>query len=297
MNIKAFNADRSYLFSVIDHSSISPKEATYRKNEINQAFVEMEKKNCIDARYYQHAHEIKSIPFLSQFNKFGKIKIADNSAHRSGCDFELDASKHYYIECVCASAGDKKNGLDRFCGFDKMIDYNAKKAIINSRFTSVLQAKVSFYQSHAKISIFTDKPYIIFLSAGELAYEYLTEEYGFALTDILLGRGSPQITINAETNEVIKQDYSHNDVFRKWNGKDIGCNLFCDPSFTCVSAILFTTAVLTECYSPSNTWLFSNPYAKIPIVKKDFHRLVYWSGKPEEMYCARKNGHKVIFRK
>jgi len=297
MNVDAFNADRSYLFSVIDRYIISSKEAAYRKNEINQAFAEMEKTNCIDARYCQHAHEIKSIPFLSQF---GKLTIANDSAHRPGCDFELDASEHYYVECVCASAGDKKNGLDRFCVHDKIINCNAKKAIINSRFTSALQEKVIFYYRHTvetNVSISANRPYIIFLSTGGLVYEYFAEKYGFALTDILLGRGNPQITFNAAKNEVIEQGYSHNSVLQKWNGKKINCNLFCDPSFVCVSAILFCNADLLKPYSAANTWLFINPYAKIPIVKRDFHGLIYWSGKPGEMYCARKNGYKAVFDK
>jgi hypothetical protein len=287
MNSPLFESHIRELYDILDNCEMSPREIQLRKKRIEQSIDLIKKEESLSAysQYHQRAHEIESIPFLKQF---GNLIITEDWKHSEGCDFVLNG--HIYIECVCASAGDiSKNKLNEFMG-EGVFDYNKKKEILNTRFTSSLNDKVRFYYERVGKSIPEDSPYIIFLKTGSLAYEWFEEKYGMALLDILLGRGFLRITINTASGKFIDSGYTHRDYIEKYNGKKINCNLFLNNDFRCVSAILLATSPLGVKYSYKNTFLFINPFASHKIFAKDFWGLIYWKANKEGYYIPRRKG-------
>lgn len=281
------------LISALGELGLSDKEVKYRCKNLIHAESELSCINVVGERYFSLAHEIKSIAFLQQF---GETRISHDCSHKPGCDLILNDK--YYIECVCASAGDvEKNGFEKYSFKNtrgEVVDYGEKKNILYSRLTTVIKEKLDFYEKHKGESIPPDKPYIIFVGLGSLAYEMFAETNGFALTAILFGRGNPTLTFDSSLEKAPEWGYSHNEVLIKWNGQTIDCNIFCSPDYRCVSAILFSEADLNDKYDATNTWLFINPNATNELIKKDFEGLVYWCASQDGRYFARKRGHIVI---
>jgi hypothetical protein len=287
MNEQLFKNHLKELFSILDDSGIDNKEISQRKTMLTRSVEEIrttetEKSYSL---YHQRAHEIESLLFLTQF---GNIKTAENYKNDEGCDFILNSD--IFIECVCSSFGDiTNNGLGAYLG-EGVFDYNKKKAIINTRFTSSIGDKINFYNERIGRSIPCDKPYIIFLGVGRLAYEWMAEKYGMALLDILFGREFPAITIDIKSNEIVKTGYTHNEKIQKSNGAPIDCNIFLRQDYKCVSAIILSVADLGKRYDYGNTHLFLNPNAQNPFPAKLFWGLVYWKESKDGHYSPRRKG-------
>ena len=289
MNRAFFDRHLKDLFEILDNSGVSEAEKQHRKDNLNQcvARISQHEKREDYNRYNQLAHEIESYAFLSQF---GSVIMAEDCKHQPGCDLILNNS--IYVECVCSTAGNaEKSGLASFLG-PGFFDYSKKSQLLNERFISSLSAKVDFYYTHKDQSILPDMPYIIFLSPGSLIYDWFEESHGMALLDVLLGRGNPTILVNTETGEMRDGGYSHNTSMSKHNGSPLCCNLFLEPSFNCVSAILLSTR-LGERYSKDNTFLFLNPFASQPIKEDIFKDIVVWKSTDGVSYSAYLGGEKL----
>lgn len=275
------------LYAILDSADIPETERNLRKTRIQQAAELTEDDDCIHCAdlFFQRAHEIESLSFLSGF---GAVHMSCDSQHEEGTDFVLN--NDYYIECICASLGDtEKTGLGRFMVKNQIVDYNEKRRLMNARLTNSLCSKVDFYKKRCGKSIPSEKPYIIFLSPGRLVWEWFEEEYGMALNDVLFGRGQPAITIDYKAEKIIANGYAHVDTFKKYNEADLNSNLFCDPQFECVSGILLATEV-DERYTTDNTFLFLNPFAKAKIDPSVFQGIVYWDIAKENEYGPWQNG-------
>lgn len=282
MNHTFFERHVRELFEILNSSNLSEAEIRFRKKQVELCVERIaEHDNPEDYnRYNQLAHEIESYAFLSQF---GSVIMAEDSKHQPGCDLIL--AERIYVECVCSTAGDaEKSGLASFMG-EGSFDYRKKSQLLNERFISSLCAKVDFYNTHINDSILPDKPYVIFLSPGNLIYEWFEEWNGMALLDVLLGKGDPTILVNTETGEMRDGGYSHNAALSKHNGAILDCNLFLNSSFNCVSAILLNTT-LGERYTKENTFLFTNPFAQQPIEESIFKDIVVWKSKDGREYAS-----------
>ncbi|MBR5126391.1 MAG: hypothetical protein IKU68_06620 [Oscillospiraceae bacterium] len=283
----------SILLNQFQLLNVPQEELSHRRNAFNHA-ISISTQNQISSRYYNLAHELKCLHFLS---RFGEVAPALDCSHTDGCDAILN--DHYQIEFVCCSPGANtdKSGYDRFSvknlnGF-MLCDYAEKEKFLFSRITTALHAKQTFYEDHiSKNTISANKPYIIFLGLGELSYDMLCGNFGIDLTGVLLGKGCPTITINGE-GKVTGRGYTHNESFPKYNGAAINCNLFCREEFRCVSGVIFTDAALYDEYTTKNTWLFINPFATTKIRKKDFAGMVYWSANKNSDYFPRRNGKRL----
>lgn len=273
INKTLFEEHTNMLLDILNSSNIESKEKEYRKNELLKVYNKMKKNNNIDNKYYNKSHEIRSLEFLK---KYDKLQIAQDHLSKSGCDFKI--YDNYEVECVCSSTGNEKlNGLDKFCG-SGVFDYNKKEQIILTRLTQSIREKQLFYKEHLKTgSISSEKnPYIIFLGLGNLTYGMFAGTFGFTLNKILFGVGHEVLLINRKTNKIENKKYSHNLCIYNHNGKEIDCNIFCNNDYSCISAIIFSTADLTEHYTENNTFLFINPYANNKIYANKFSNLIYW---------------------
>lgn len=211
--------------------------------------------------------------------------MASDCRSEAGADFILNMNTNVYIECVCSSLGRVDSSWKLYSNMDgKLVDYRKKKEYLNSRFTSSIRDKVTFYNRHCPKSIPRNSPYIIFLSPGSLTYEWFAGEYGLELTDILFGRGIPTITLDNTTDKIIRTGYTHIDTFKKHNGAEINSNLFADRNYACISGILLATAPC-EKYTKNNTFLFKNPSACTPL-QPVFQDLVYWDLVRKDLYAS-----------
>lgn len=266
------------------------KEKEYRKKSLTDAFCSFKTHRTDERRnrLFQLAHELESYIFLESI---GNVIMSSDRNHVPGPDYIFD--QNIYIECVCSSLGDiERSGFDKFLVKNTLIDYGKKNSHIKTRFSSSLCDKKHFYYNHVGKSITPDSPYIIFLSPGMLMWEWFPEKNGIALTDVLLGRGNPSITINNTTGEIVASGYSHMATFTKWNGEKLNSSLFYDPGFGCVSGILLAIESM-EPYTTENTFLFINPFATIPVSPSVFGDIIYWAGGDDNIYRAYKKG-KVI---
>jgi len=293
MNSVLFAEHTQMLEHILDRSYIPGYEKDYRKKQLHRIYQDMESKKQINQTYYQQSHEIRSLDFLA---KFGDVEMACDSRNESGCDFLLN--KHYQIECVCSSTGDrKKNGLINFQG-DGLFDYGKKEPIILTRFTQSINEKLKFYNNHIeKKTINKVKPYIIMLGMGELFYEAFPLEFGFLLNKILFGAGCERWHLDIKGEKIIKKDYSHNIKISNHNNAPIHCNIFSDPYYSCISAIIFATANLEEPYNKDNTFLFINPFADVKTKAKDFDDMVYWRKSKNNEYLPRYKGKDINYNR
>ena len=125
INNKLFYDHTSMLLHILNESNISQEEKNYRKNELINACKTMIKTHYPTIRYYNLSHEIRSMEFLRQYPN---MKVAQDSKHKSGCDFKVYNT--YNIECICSSSGDEeKNGLCNFHG-SGIFDYKKKSEIL-----------------------------------------------------------------------------------------------------------------------------------------------------------------------
>lgn len=281
INIDLLKESKEMLLDILKDSQIPEKEKQYRKKELLNVYEKIIKDEKMSSRYYELAHEIKSIKFLECFPDF---KTALDHKHESGADFKI--FDKYNIECVCSSSGNEvENGLDKLEGTGT--DYNKKEQIILTRLTGSIKAKRDFYYKHIDKGIIKrDEAYIIFISLGNLAYKAKIGVYGFDLNKILLGVGHLQIELDKNTLRPIRKRYAYNDSIIKHNNAEINCNIFKDKKYDCISAIIFTDAILDEYYTNKNTFLFINPIAKNKIFANRFKELVYWKSqnKGEKLY-------------
>lgn len=282
------------VYTVLGDAEIPDAERTFRKQRLQRA-ADLANQGPFANRFFQLAHEIRSLAFLPQY---GNTRMAYDSKHEGGADFVLNGA--VYVECVCASPGRnvQESGLDPLLVRNSvnsagLIDYAEKNRLLKARLTNSLQNKVHFYQKHLDRSIPGGQPYVIFLSPGYLTYEWFEEEYGAALTEILLGRGQPTITINVETGKVVASGYAHENSLPKYNGAAINCNLFCSPDFKCVSGVLLAAAP-DERYTMDNTFLFLNPFAENRLPPSAFQGLVYWDSTSDgTKYCPWHDGKPI----
>lgn len=242
----------------------------------------------ISNRYVQLAHEIKSMDFISNF---GNISVALDSQAKAGCDILLD--NYYQIECVCCSSGNStfENKLREYQIFDgSLVDYKEKKKLLNSRLTSVIESKKEFYYSHVeKKTISSDKPYIIFISLGTLAYDMFLGENGIEFLDILLGKGDLKYIYDNNLDKIVDATYTHEETLEKWNGAKLNCNIFQSTNYACISSIILTDANIYEKYDLHNTWMFLNPLAQVPLEMDIFLTMNYWEIEQGKYICRDHN--------
>ena len=285
---------KCYVDSLIERfmttTACEEAEREYRKAVIRAAVDRLETQKTVAEcnRVQQLAHEIESFLFLLSR---GTAKMATDSRHEAGADFTF--CEEISIECVCATLGDiDKSGLSRYLG-EGIVDYNEKKRLLYARLTNSLCEKARSFYTHRNSGKPIKTPYVVFLSLGKLTLEWFEEDYGMALTDILLGRGNPTIRVNTKTGEIIDSGFDHTETFKKWNGAEITSNLFLCPYFRCVSGILLATRSLEE-YSSQNVFLHINPFTNAPIDPSQFKDVVYWKANTMNEYQPYRDGSLAI---
>lgn len=265
-NARLFKKQYDRMGMIIDSLIFDEREKRNRSDVINKAYEEIKKTGDID-QFLQRAHELESYAFLGVNHK---AQLALDSRSQKGPD--ITYNNEIYIECVACTPGKdrQKNRLfDIFlrnpCGYtQKQVDN-----YLNPRITQALCSKANRYQEYIdggmceeEACVNPNYAFVIFLSYGSILSFVPDDENGMHLTEVLLGRGNPQIAYNKGTGEVRPNGYAHRHHFYKINNEDkeieIDCNFFLEFSIN-VAGVLLATQQMD--YNSDNVVLFVNPYS------------------------------------
>ena len=264
-NARLFQKQYDRMSMIIDSLIFDEGEKRKRFDVIYETYNEIERTGDID-QFLQHAHELESYAFLGANQK---AQLALDSRNQKGPD--ITYNNEIYFECVACTPGkDRQSELfDNFlrnpCGYtQKQVDN-----YLNPRITQALCTKAKRYQEYIddgmcgkKACVNPNYAFVIFLSYGSILSFVPDDENGMHLTEVLLGRGNPQIAYNKGTGEVMPNGYAHRHHFCKINKEDkeieIDCNFFLEFSKN-VAGVLLATQQMD--YNSDNVVLFINPYS------------------------------------
>jgi len=297
MNTELFeiiNADLKHcLCSCVD--VLGDKEYEFRLTKINKIYSKMVKEDKILDEYYSLLHEIRTLCLLKDM---GSVRIAFDSNNEIGPDFTyLD---RYKIECVICTPGAGKNLIELMnSGFQKydrkFRDNKEKFRQIDLRVTSVIEDKrVKHMKYIADGCLRDDEPYSIFVNLGQLLSNSYPGNFCNNITEILVGRGALTLRFDStKGNQIGSLFYGHNPTMKNNNDQVIDSNIFANPDYSSISSIIVTNAWPEEKYSPKNTIVFLNPFAKNKIKVLDLGALPYWKIDNKSEYILRKKGKKI----
>lgn len=272
-HIKQYN---NHLCKLLEDVGLDNKEIMYRKRNLERAFPQGKHIIEIGHRYYELAHEIKAMSFLSNM---GKVNISRDSVGERGCDCVF--SEKYDVEFVCCSLGQHPESFRKVFQESSMKEYKESADFIISRLTNSVKSKTEKYLSENSLG--ERGPFIIFLGLGELSYGAMLGSYGMEVLSFLVGKGERTFLVDLETGEIIRSGYVYQPEFKKpLNGAIINADIWDDENYNCVSALIVSDADIDEDYSYDNTWMYINPNADNKITIKDFEGIIYWKTKGEE---------------
>lgn len=292
MDDKYFTGYFDFISNILKNNSdiLDSKEFNYRLKKLNNAYSKM-----LSDEFYSQSHEIRAIDL---FNKIGEVDVAKDSQHRAGSDIIL--KQKYHIECVSCTTGKDKNAEKlKESGYQShkpLIDYNEEFRQISLRITGVIKEKKRKLGDYIRDRVILDnEPYIIFINLGPLSDDWLSPKFCPDLTRILEGRGFRQKIIDTKVFKQVGTDFfGYVPNIKNNNDADVCTNIFGDISYSCVSAIIFTSANLNSIYSFNNTVNFINPRAKNKIKIADFGGLPYWNKNNKDEYVPRIKGKRQV---
>lgn len=192
-----------------------------------------------------------------------------------------DKEKKIWIEAVAPGNG---------TGEDKVPDIPLKKVYeipdkqLILRFTSSINEKFKVYKGYLEEGIIKeDEPYIIAINSLKL-----NSQKDFfdppRIVRTVFPFGSYQVTINKNSLEAIDKGFQYRSSVAKENLKPVSTDLFFNPEYSGISAILFSRAdYLNRTDKITDSFIVvHNPYAKNPIEQG------YFSFGSE--FIAKKNG-------
>lgn len=265
------------LVGILRKNNLPEKEIEYRAERLLKA-AEAQPELCeaVSSQYYNIAHEIRSLEFLS---KYGSARIAMDSTSEADCDIILD--NKLQIECICCSPGKSEdNGWADYLRTERqweMRDTRIAENFILSRITNAISNKRDFYWKHIeKKSAVADRPYIVFIGLGSLHTKTLFDELGREILRVLFGTDKPTLKYDESNEKFIFDGYTYNRQLEKWNGSKIDSIIFRLKEYRFLSGIIVTVGGVGEEYSENETWLFTNPNAINCLTEDDLKGMPSW---------------------
>jgi hypothetical protein len=170
-----------------------------------------------------------------------------------------------WIEAVTALPG---TGEDAVPKAQLKVVRSVPSVQIKLRLLNVFDTKFKQFKKHGeKNLICDDEPYVIAINAAQVPSASLDNDDVPRIVSSLLPFGSPVITINRHTLEVIDSSYSYQDSLSKTSGTQIPTTSFLNPEYSGISAIIYSNVdVLNFPEELSHgLLLFHNPLARNPL--------------------------------
>ena len=113
---------------------------------------------------------------------------------------------------------------------------------ITLRYTAAISEKSRKYDGYLEKCILTSSDSYIIAVNGQNVYPILLEDEVPRIVKAVLSLGSPSITLNPDTFEIVDQGYAHRPVLWKAKGSQVPTDTFFDPAFSGISGLIFSMA-------------------------------------------------------
>jgi hypothetical protein len=157
-----------------------------------------------------------------------------------------------------------------------IFDYNLRNDYLHERVLSVISSKQKQYNTWKnKKTIEEDTPYIIFISAGMVAPEFMINLKN-DINKVFYGLGHPVIQLDKKSLKQIGVDYTRHEKIINLNSSTINTNLFCREEYSFISAIIFVNPTTFDNYNYQNTYIYINPFSKNKFNLVNFNNFSGW---------------------
>lgn len=182
-----------------------------------------------------------------------------------------------WVEAVAALSG---TGVDAVQKAQPKVVRSVPDVQIKLRLLTVFDTKFRHFKKHReKNLICDDEPYIIAVNAAQVPSARLDDDDVPRIVGSLLPFGSPVITMNRHTLEIIDSSYAYQDSLSKTSGTQIPTTSFLNPEYSGISAVIYSSVdVLNFPEELSHgLLLFHNPLARNPLLHGFLKRgYEYW---------------------
>lgn len=210
----------------------------------------------------------------------------------SGPDFCINiGERKIWIEAVTASLG-KENNPDRVPEPVAKIASAAPRDKIILRYISSITEKIIKYQKYATTNIFSDKDIkIIAVSHGDLRRVGVDSDELPYIIGAVFPVGSSYLTIDTQTGDELETGRHYQAEIIKAKGKPVGKELFADPSYEDISAIIYSNSDVANI---PNVWgsdiiVIHNPLARNPLPRGLLKfPLEYWVEEHPDHFCIKR---------
>lgn len=135
------------------------------------------------------------------------------------------------------------------------------------RYTSAIAEKFKKYEKYSREGILSnDDPYIIAVNGSRIPFTQPNDDYGNMIPDIIkavIPFGDNTFIVDSLTNQVVKSGYLYRPQIIKPSGNPVQTNIFFDPRYAGISAILYSNIDITNTPNQYGTdfLFFHNPTA------------------------------------
>lgn len=188
----------------------------------------------------------------------------DVDCPKPGPDVKVDRS--IWVEAICPTQG-AKNSPDRVPDIITGIARSVDSDLITLRYTAAIKEKHRKYLSYIEDGIIQEsEPYIIALNSSQIPDARLELPMP-RIVSAVLSIGSQFVQFDRESGEIVGGGYQYKGAVRKKSGSDVPIDMFHNPEYSGVSAILYSC---TDCCNRPEkngaaSILVHNPLAKNPI--------------------------------
>lgn len=271
------------LITMIEDLKLEDKEKKYRLSRLENLFNNSIQNKKVSGDFLSICHEIKGLHFLKEI--FGLCEISQDSKNQSGPDM---FTNNTYYELTCLHQGLAPiNKLDR----DGFVNREFMK-YFDLRLTQALESKLNQFRNNTLID--KNRPYVIFISFGEIDNIVYKMDHGIEILRVLLSKDEYFFTIDKASKKSIDSGYTFVDTHIKNNGSQVSRRYFDNKD---LSAILVSHATVKSKYSRNNCVLYLNPNSNHQLNPKDFEGMIYWSVDKLGKYKAYINDNELVSTK
>ncbi len=147
---------------------------------------------------------------------------------------------HMWIESIAPTMGSGPDSVPDYKNDRKV--HNVPHEEVKLRYTSAFETKYRKYENYWSNGwVSTDSVCIIAINSGFIPNKF-TELNIPRIAQVLYGGGWPQVTLDRETLEVVKEDYQEQRDMVKAYGARISSRLFLEERHSGISAVIFAYA-------------------------------------------------------
>jgi hypothetical protein len=179
----------------------------------------------------------------------------------------IDGNRSVWIEAVTASGGDDSNP-DRVTEPERAAAFIYPEDQVVLRYRNSIDAKWSKYQVYQDEGIVSDRDaWVIAVHGAGVPLAWVDDDDVPRIVKALLPFGVERATIDLATGAVVASDYEYRPAIARTSGSLVSTDLFLDPAFDLLSAVVFSGANISNAPASDgeDLLLVHNPRARNPL--------------------------------